>query len=316
MADPTITFQLPVVGEAPSNETRVNLEDLRNYITARNDGTTPWDNLQLENANAVTHLIINNTLADGDPVICWQLSGTAVATMGIDDGDSDKLKIGSTAIGTQTVLEIIPTAAPHVKVLSDDAVTELAVDNTATDGDSVISFQLSGTAIATMGIDDGDSDKFKIGSTAIGAETALEIIPTAAPQVKVISDDAITELAIDNTATDGDSVLSFELGGTAQFTMGVDDGDSDIFKIGSTAIGTETFFSAGAAGAGVDLNAVSGDLTLSIAGTATGRLQAAGLIIERAGGDCIAQDTIKPAQATTIHNCFMVYLTIINRCIT
>lgn len=51
-----------------------------------------------------------------------------------------------------------------------------------------------------------------------------------------------TELQIDNSATDGDAFLSFQLGGTSKFTMGVDDGDSDKFKIGTTAIGTGTMF--------------------------------------------------------------------------
>jgi hypothetical protein len=51
-----------------------------------------------------------------------------------------------------------------------------------------------------------------------------------------------TEVQIDNSATDGDAFLSFQLSGTSKFTMGVDDGDSDKFKIGTTAIGTGTMF--------------------------------------------------------------------------
>ena len=51
-----------------------------------------------------------------------------------------------------------------------------------------------------------------------------------------------TEIQIDNSATDGDAFLSFQLSGTSKFTMGVDDGDSDVFKIGTTAIGTGTMF--------------------------------------------------------------------------
>ena len=51
-----------------------------------------------------------------------------------------------------------------------------------------------------------------------------------------------TEIQIDNSATDGDAFLSFQLSGTSKFTMGVDDGDSDVFKIGTTAIGSGTMF--------------------------------------------------------------------------
>jgi hypothetical protein len=49
-----------------------------------------------------------------------------------------------------------------------------------------------------------------------------------------------TQLQIDNTATDGDSTLSFSLGGTDKFTLGVADGDSDKFKIGTADIDTAT----------------------------------------------------------------------------
>ena len=58
-----------------------------------------------------------------------------------------------------------------------------------------------------------------------------------------------TEIQIDNSATDGDAFLSFQLSGTSKFTMGVDDGDSDKFKIGTTAIGTGTMLTLDANGA-------------------------------------------------------------------
>ena len=57
-----------------------------------------------------------------------------------------------------------------------------------------------------------------------------------------------TELRIDNTATDGDPVLALQLGGVSQFTMGVDDGDSDYLKWGTSAIGTATFLTARSTG--------------------------------------------------------------------
>jgi len=55
---------------------------------------------------AETELIIDNSTADGDPIISFQLSATNVFTMGVDDGDSDKFKIGTTAIGTSTRMTI------------------------------------------------------------------------------------------------------------------------------------------------------------------------------------------------------------------
>ena len=49
-----------------------------------------------------------------------------------------------------------------------------------------------------------------------------------------------TEIQIDNSAATGDAFLSFQLSGTSKFTMGVDDSDSDKFKIGTTAVETST----------------------------------------------------------------------------
>ncbi len=53
---------------------------------------------------------------------------------------------------------------------------------------------------------------------------------------------AVATLAfvINNTNADGDAVLGFENAGTRIITMGFDDGDGDIFKISTTAIGTNT----------------------------------------------------------------------------
>ena len=55
--------------------------------------------------------------------------------------------------------------------------TNFQINNTASDGDAAIQFALSGTVQYTMGVEDGDSDKFVInyGTGALGAQPALEI---------------------------------------------------------------------------------------------------------------------------------------------
>lgn len=68
----------------------------------------------------------------------------------------------------------------------------------------------------------------------------MKVSATAANPVDIASSGSTTEVSINNTATDGDPILSFELSGTAVVTMGVDDSDSDIFKIGTTGITTNT----------------------------------------------------------------------------
>ena len=62
--------------------------------------------LTLGGAGSTTGLVVNNTATDGDPFVSFALSGTHAFTMGVDDGDSDKFKLGTTAIGTNTMLEM------------------------------------------------------------------------------------------------------------------------------------------------------------------------------------------------------------------
>ena len=62
--------------------------------------------LTLGGAGSTTGLVVNNTATDGDPFLSFALSGTKAFTMGVDDGDSDKFKLGTTAIGTNTMLEM------------------------------------------------------------------------------------------------------------------------------------------------------------------------------------------------------------------
>ena len=62
--------------------------------------------LTVGGAGGTTGMIINNTATDGDPFLAFSLSGTQTFTMGVDDGDSDKFKIGTTAIGTSTAFSM------------------------------------------------------------------------------------------------------------------------------------------------------------------------------------------------------------------
>ena len=55
--------------------------------------------------------------------------------------------------------------------------TNLRLNNTAADGDARVEFQLGGTTAWSVGVEDGDSDKFVIedGAGALGADPAFEI---------------------------------------------------------------------------------------------------------------------------------------------
>ena len=75
---------------------------------------------------------------------------------------------------------------------------------------------------------DTSNSRVGIGTTAPSALLDLE------------SSGSSDGIDINNTASDGDPRLTFQLSGTSTFTMGIDDGDSDKFKIGTSAIDTST----------------------------------------------------------------------------
>lgn len=76
----------------------------------------PAEHVEIESGAATTCLQISNTAADGDPCLAFALSGTKLLTMGIDDGDNDFFKIGTTAIGTDTKMVIKTSGNPAVGI--------------------------------------------------------------------------------------------------------------------------------------------------------------------------------------------------------
>ena len=259
--------------------------------------------ITLEGEGSTTGLIINNTATDGDPFLAFALSGTAKFTMGVEDGDSDKFKIGTTAIATGTILTLTNDdviLSDDLSMQSDGAVinfgqhddvnlihsadvglilendgkstTGFIINNDADDGDPFLSFALSGTQTFTMGVDDGDGDKFKIGTTAIGTNTRLSIDSSGNTEVTGVltvandfvaktSDGAIVKIQTSDTSVeDGNTIGAIEFsapdeaGGTdaittaasivaeADATFASDNNQTDlVFKLGSSEAATEKF---------------------------------------------------------------------------
>jgi predicted hotdog family 3-hydroxylacyl-ACP dehydratase len=77
--------------------------------------TSPDGDLDVESAGATTAIEINNTAADGDPILAFQLGGSSTFVMGVDDGDGDAFKIGTTAIGTGTRFSIDSSGTSHLR---------------------------------------------------------------------------------------------------------------------------------------------------------------------------------------------------------
>ena len=315
--------------------------------------------LNLNGLDATTAIQISNDAADGDAVLIFALSGTPVVTMGVDDGDGDKFKIGGAAIGTDTALTIDPATkaveltgdltlddgtgdspAIHFVGGSNDDTATLFLEDDAAAGKSDLVVKLADAAGDSQLIvrDSADADvvivdsngnvgigtlvpngqlevasnsatkliSYEAGNTTSGADIqmrksrgtvtspltvqandfagglafyaydgsawdfaasftgqitaisggnvsgAIQIYTSnagsitkkaefpAAGGLEIEDSEAVTALQISNAAADGDPVIKFALSGTPKVTMGVEDGAGDVFKVGSTAIATNT----------------------------------------------------------------------------
>ena len=123
------------------------------------------------------------------------------------------------------------------------------------DGEATIDMNAS-TAVTVSNDLKLDSDSAVLG---FGSDNDIPLTHAADTSLTLGGAGGTTGLIINNTATDGDPFLSFALSGTQTFTMGIDDGDSDKFKIGTSAIGTSTALTLDSSGNLV----ITGDLTVS-----------------------------------------------------
>jgi hypothetical protein len=70
----------------------------------------------------------------------------------------------------------------------------------------------------------------------------MKVSSTDSNPVDISSSGATTEVSINNSATDGDPILTWKLSGNQKFVIGVDDSDSDMLKFGTTGLGTNVAF--------------------------------------------------------------------------
>jgi hypothetical protein len=191
------------------------------------------------NGNNLDENNVDYTGADGIMVLAQAQTRTALLTqkaaltVGVDDTGHDVTFFGATSAK---------------KWLWDESADKMVVT-----GDASVSGVTTLSGVVTLGgnlVSDTDSTD-NLGTTSVRwanlyvdniGDTGQRLQFVALSDFDFTTDDAVTSLLIDNTASDGDSVLGFQLGGTSAFTVGVDDGDSDTFKIGTTAIGTGTWF--------------------------------------------------------------------------
>ncbi len=159
---------------------------------------------------------------------------------------------GATADAYETTLTVTDPTADRTVTIPNATGTVLlssAANPTSSDG----------AALGSASLEWSDLYLADGGIVYFGDDQDITLTHAADTSLTVGGAGGTTGMIINNTATDGDPFLAFSLSGTQTFTMGVDDGDSDKFKIGTTAIGTSTAFSMDSSGN----VAITGDLTVT-----------------------------------------------------
>ena len=113
------------------------------------------------------------------------VAGTSAVASQVNTNFSDIVTwLNNRNAGTDTwgQLKITATVANPVIITSSAATTEVSIDNTATDGDPLLTFKFSGSTAFTIGADDTD-DFLKFATTALTTNVAMQI-PSGGTQVQ------------------------------------------------------------------------------------------------------------------------------------
>ncbi len=203
---------------------------------------------------------------EADSVLHYVLTGIQTISTGVDYSGSGHYKIsGSDDLGTDAILTA--TIAGRVGVGSEEPASTFHVydDNTFTGstigltieqadtGDALAQWHLSGGVRYLAGIDNSDSDLFKIEyggflstDAAIQVDTTNKVGVGIAPVSKlhVYQDDAVTGTGGGITIEQdggGDAMLQYLLTGGQRWVAGIDNSDNDTYKIAaSNDLGTDT----------------------------------------------------------------------------
>lgn len=111
------------------------------------------------------------------------------------------------------------TVANPAEIKSSASSAELDIDCTGTNGTPLLTWRRSGTTYFTAGVDGAASNIFKIGTTALTSNVAMQI-PSAGSQVQF----AAGSVAAPSISIIGEADSGIFKGGTGQLNMAIDGG--------------------------------------------------------------------------------------------
>ncbi|MEY3411657.1 MAG: hypothetical protein RIQ70_343, partial [Bacteroidota bacterium] len=135
--------------------------------------TSPSNDLDVESNSATATAIDINCTGAGDPKINLQLNGTSTFSMGIDNSDADKFKIGTSALETNTRLTI--DASGNCGIGNTAPSAKLDVDGSAifNESSAAVNFRVESDGNANMMYVDGTNNRVGIGTAS--PSTTLDV---------------------------------------------------------------------------------------------------------------------------------------------
>jgi len=138
------------------------------------------------------------------------------------------------AVAGDTMTGGLTMSNAQIQITDSGAQARMSINNTGT-GDPQINFQLSGSSKFTIGVDNSDSDKFKISAgSSLGSSDRIVLdstgnvgIGTTSPAAKLEVEGGNHLFQLSTTSSTGDPYLSFNQAGTRRsFIQHADSGDT------------------------------------------------------------------------------------------
>lgn len=215
MASVAVTYTFSANSTASAGEVNQDFSDLVNYINNRNGGSATWDSVYISSASIDPVLKVNNSTGTNN-IANFQDNGSNVLT--IADG------------GTTTV------------TATNGGSSKALIVNNGTSTGNILECQDNGTATLTL------ADGGNITSTIATAGSTLLLNISQSDNTNASSHASFG--LVSGGASGGDARINFTINSVTQWAMGIDNSDSDSFKISnSNALGTTDFIS-------LDINSV------------------------------------------------------------